>query len=188
MGVSLHTSDDLVILSDETIYFTDPVFGHGPCTLTCLGIGPLPVYRVSPDGMITLEAMTSGPNGIDISPDEKTLYVDSTSGGQTLRFDIGADRTLTPAQPLAAGLTSPDSMCVDAGGNVYVGVSTGVSVFHADGMPVTTIPIGSAVTNCGFGGVDGKTLYISAWTTLWKVENMPIPGLDWVMNKDMPCN
>ena len=44
------------------------------------------------------------------------------------------------------------------------------------------------VTNCTFGGADGKTLYITAWTTLWKVDAMPIPGLDWVVNqKRLKC-
>jgi gluconolactonase len=200
MGIALHASDDLVILSDGTIYFTDPEFAHGPCSsLGCSDLlSQLPIYQVTPAGVITLQGMTTGPNGIDISPDEKTLYVNSYFGGQTLRFSIGAGGALTPGMPLAVGLTNPDSMCVDAGGNVYVGVSTGVAVFHPDGTPVTTIPMNVppepggtnryGVTNCGFGGDDGKTLYMSAWSDLWKVENMPIPGLDWVMNKDKPCN
>jgi hypothetical protein len=44
------------------------------------------------------------------------------------------------------------------------------------------------VTNCTFGGDDGKTLYITDWTSVYKVDGMPIPGLDWVVaNKRAKC-
>jgi gluconolactonase len=200
MGVATHAIDDLTILSDGTIYFTDPEFAHGPCssTLTCNDLlGQLPIYRATPDGMVTLEGMTTGPNGIDPSPDEKTLYVNSYFGGRTMRFTIGADRSLTAATALASGLNYPDSMCIDDAGNVYVGVRTGVDVLQPDGTLVTNIPVPydptigasrTGVTNCGFGGNDGKTLYITAWTTLYRVENVPIPGHEWVVNQKKPCN
>ena len=199
MGVAMHASDDLTILSDGTIYFTDPEFAHGPCnsTLTCNDlIGRLPIYSATTDGTVTLEGMTTGPNGIDPSPDEKTLYVDSYFGGTTMRFTIGSDHHLTATDPLAAGLSYPDSMCIDDAGNIYVGVREGLAIFKPDGTPVTTISVPqvalppstrTGVTNCGFGGEDGKTLYITGWTTLWRVDNVPIPGHEWVANKSKPC-
>jgi gluconolactonase len=201
MGAAMHASDDLAILSDGTIYFTDPEFAHGPCNsaLTCNDlVGRLPIYSATTDGTVTLEGMTTGPNGVDSSPDEKTLYVDSYFGGVTMRFTIGSDHHLTAGDPLASGLSYPDSMCVDDAGNIYVGVREGVAIFKPDGTPVTTISVPqvalppstrTGVTNCGFGGEDGKTLYITGWTTLWRVDNVPIPGHDWVLNKkNKSCN
>jgi sugar lactone lactonase YvrE len=62
-------------------------------------------------------------------------------------------------------------------------------VMRPDGTAIKDIAIGSATTNCTFGGDDGQTLYITAWATLWKVEGMPIPGLDWVVNtKRLKCD
>ena len=46
-----------------------------------------------------------------------------------------------------------------------------------------TVASTSGTTNCSFGGADGKTLYITAWTSVWEVSAMPIPGLDFVVNK-----
>jgi gluconolactonase len=125
----------------------------------------------------------SGPNGIELSPDEMTLYVDGYSEGAVWPFAVAMDGSLTKAaSALATGLTSADSLCLDAAGNLYVGVSTGLQVLRPDGSMVKLIPVSArATTNCTFGGDDGKTLYITAWTDVFKVDNMPIPGLDWVV-------
>jgi gluconolactonase len=185
-GSMLHTPDDVVVRSDGTVYFTDGDFPPiGGLTLT-----PLPVYQIPP-GTSTLKngGTVAGPNGIELSPDEKTLYVDAYFAGQVVKFAVADDGSLTKGDALASGLTSPDSLCVDAAGNLYVGVSTGLQVLRPDGSKVTLISTGSPVTNCTFGGDDGKTLYITAWTNVWKVEAMPIPGLDFVVNSArLSCN
>jgi gluconolactonase len=191
-GGALHTPDDLVIRSDGTVYFTDPVFPHGPSTAFDL-TSQLGIYRITPesDGFKVLaESTTTGPNGIELSPDEKSLYVNSYFGNTVLKFSVAANGALTKASaPLISGLSSPDSLCIDAAGNLYVGVTSGLSVYTPDGTLVTTIATtgSKAVTNCGFGGSDGKTLYISAWTTLWRVEAMPIPGLQWQKDQQIAC-
>jgi sugar lactone lactonase YvrE len=65
-----------------------------------------------------------------------------------------------------------------------------LQVLRPDGSKVMLIRIraNDRTTNCGFGGPDGKTLYITAWTALLKLENMPVPGLEWYTNKNMPCH
>jgi gluconolactonase len=102
-----------------------------------------------------------------------------------------------PARPLVSGLSKPDSLCLDAAGNLYVALPTGLQVMKPDGTKIKliSVPAGTSsclnpgTTNCTFGGDDGKTLYITNWTTLYKVANMPIPGLDWVNNtKRLKCN
>jgi len=185
----LHTPDDVVVSSLGTIYFSDgnfPVFGGGS-----FDFGPMPVYAIKHGSSMLIHAGTvMGPNGIELSPDERTLYVDAYYDGTVQKFDVAADGTPKLGTPLISGLTNPDSLCLDAAGNLYVGVSTGLQVIRPDGGKVTLIPVMSTqgVTNCTFGGADGKTLYITAWTTLWKVDGMPIPGLDWVVNqKRLKC-
>jgi gluconolactonase len=186
----LNTSDDLAVRSDGTIYFSDPVIAHG--NYLGFSLTAKPIYRLAPgsgERMLVKEGQASLPNGVRLSPDEHTLYVVGYLEGRVRRFDVAADGSLSESAPLATGLSTPDSLCVDAAGNVYVGVSRGLSVLRPDGSAVALIPIpsSSGTTNCAFGGEDGKTLFITAWTSLWQLDAMPIPGNDWARNRDMPC-
>jgi gluconolactonase len=186
-GSLLGTTDDLIVRSDGTIYFTDPIFPFG--SFTAFSLSPRAVYRLVPGAAprtLVQEAMVATPNGIELSPDEKTLYVAAYLSGQVLKFSVASGGALKAQDPLVTGLSTPDSLCVDAAGNVYVGVTGGLQVVSADGALVKLIPVplSRAVTNCTFGAEDGKTLYITAWTSLLKVEGMPIPGLDWKKNQD----
>jgi gluconolactonase len=142
--------------------------------------------------------MVGGPNGIRLSPDEKTLYVNGFGAGTISAFDVADDGTATKrSAQFASGLSNPDSMCLDAAGNLYVGVSSGLQVFRPNGEKVKLVRVDvsagectiSGVTNCGFGGEDGKTLFITTWKTVVKIDNMPIPGLDWKIGKQRAvCN
>ncbi len=181
-GAPLHTPDDVIVRSDGTIYFTDGDFPP----IGSIDLSLLPVYGFKPGAaMLSNYGTVAGPNGIELSPDEKTLYVDAYFGGSVVTYSVAPDGTLAKGPTFASGLSNPDSLCLDAAGNLYVGVSAGLQVFRPDGTKVALIPVPSTqgTTNCTFGGQDGKTLYISAWTKLLKVENMPIPGLDWVVNR-----
>lgn len=186
----LNTTDDLVVRSDGTLYFTDPVVAHGG--YFGLSLSPKPIYRLKPGAARrtpTREGQANLPNGIRLSPDETTLYAVGYLDGKVFRFDVASDGSLSGSSTLASGLSSPDSLCVDAGGNLYVGVSAGLQVLRSDGSPVTLIPIASSrgTTNCAFGGDDGKTLFVTAWASLWRVDAVPIPGNDWARNRHMPC-
>lgn len=180
----LHTPDDTIVRSDGTIYFTDGDFAP---IGTLLGFAALlPIYMLKPGATSLVNVgFVSGPNGIEFSPDERTLYVSAYGAGTVNAFPVNGDGTLGTGSLAASGLINPDSLCLDAEGNLYVAVSTGIQVVRPDSSKVTLIPINSAsgTTSCGFGGDDGKTLYISAWTSLWKVEGMPIPGQDWLVNE-----
>jgi gluconolactonase len=196
-GTMLNTPDDVVVRSDGTIYLSDGDF----CPVgSLLGYTrALPVYTIKPGTTMLINSGTvRGPNGIELSPDEKTLYVNGYGEGNIWRFDVMQDGSLMKqAQPFVTGLTDPDSMCLDAAGNLYVAVSAGIQVIRPDGTKLKLIsvrgPAGSCTkagaTNCTFGGEDGKTLYITTWTTLWKIDGMPIPGLDWLVGKQRAqCN
>jgi gluconolactonase len=181
-GALLHTPDDVIVRSDGIVYFTDgdfPPVGN-------VDLAPLPVYAILPGAsQLSNGGTVAGPNGIELSPDEKTLYVDAYFQGAVVKFSVNSNGTITKGASLTTGLTNPDSLCIDAAGNLYVGVSTGLQVLRPDGTRVALIPIQSTqgVTNCTFGGDDGKTLYITAWTSIWQVPNMPIPGLEWMENR-----
>ena len=195
MGSEINTPDDITARSDGTLYFTDPTFASGSQGFPVLTL-PLAsaqgVYRLTTDGVLHLEdTSTQGPNGVNFSPDEKTLYVSYTLTGTVAKFDVAADGSLSHKTMFATGATVADSMCVDAGGNVYVGTASGLAVYDPTGKRVGLISVDSQiVTNCAFGGADQKTLYITARTNatlagvpplggglLYQISNMPVPGM-----------
>jgi gluconolactonase len=194
-GQEINTPDDITARADGVIYFTDPTFasgGQGFPTQSLPLSGAQGVYRLTTDGVLHLEdSTTSGPNGVNLSPDQKTLYVAYTIAGQVSKFDVAADGSLSNKQTFATGASIADSMCVDAGGNVYVGTASGLAVYDPTGKHLGTISAGGLITtNCGFGGADQRTLFITARTTatltgtppmgggsLYQVANMPIPGI-----------
>jgi gluconolactonase len=194
-SMEINTPDDITSRSDGVIYFTDPTFGSGSqgfATQTLPLSGAQGVYRLTTDGALHLEdSTTSGPNGVNLSPDEKTLYVSYTLSGTVSKFTVAADGSLSGKTTFATGATIADSMCVDAGGNVYVGTISGLAVYDPSGAHLGTISAGgNIVTNCAFGGSDQKTLYVTARTSatlsgappmggglLYSIANMPVPGM-----------
>ena len=186
-GQTINTPDDVAVRSDGTLYFTDPTFGQNLSTGAFALSGAQGVYRLTQDGVLHLEDQsTAGPNGINFSPDEKTLYVSYSTSGSIAKFSVAADGSLSNKTAFATAL-APDSMCVDAEGNLYVAVLLGLSIYDPAGKTLGTIPIGGdVVTNCAFGGTDQKTLFITSHSLLSPAQNsssismiegMPIPGI-----------
>jgi gluconolactonase len=191
-GQEINTPDDITSRSDGVLYFTDPTFGQSLASGSLSLSGAQGVYRLTKDGTMHLEDSTSsGPNGVNLSPDEKTLYVAYTSANSVSKFSVAADGSLGNKTPFASA-TLADSMCVDAGGNVYVATSGGLEVFSpAGGQALGTIAVGGdIVTNCAFGGADQTTLFITSHSqstligtptmgssSLYEVDKMPVPGI-----------
>lgn len=186
-GAKLNSPDDLVVRADGTVYFTDPTYGidgtNGPkggAELDFMG-----VFRIAPDGAIFLEDATkSDPNGASLSPDERTLFVSYTSASEVDAFDIAADGSLSGKRPFASGLQVPDGMTIDRGGNVYIAVLGGITVLGPDGALLGKIAVPQWPANCAFGGVDQKTLFITARNAagakagaLYRIDDMPIAGV-----------
>jgi gluconolactonase len=190
-GQPLNAPNDIVARSDGTIYFTDPNFageleGFPPETRPLAGAEG--VYRLGKDGALGREDVgTSGPNGIGLSPDEKTLYVTYTADGAVSKFDVATDGSLSNKRTFVTGTPVADGMCVDAGGNVYVGTLAGLAVFDPAGEALGTIEFPRpAVTNCAFGGSDQRTLFVTVYASikaakddagLFSIDAMPVPGI-----------
>ena len=168
-GTAFSRPNDLVLAANGTLYFTD--------SGTQLKPGEKPpqghpaVYRLKPDGK--LEQIANDiprPNGVQLSPDEKTLYIANTAGDQVLAYDIAADGKLGARRNFArlTGLrdtdTGPssgaDGLAVDADGRLYVATTDGVQVFSTKGEPLGTIALPKAPQNLAFAGKDKKTLFV----------------------------
>lgn len=168
-GKPLNGPNDVVVRSsDGSIYFTDPQAQQ-------LGFEGL--YRIAPgSGTLTLlDQSMQYPNGLALSPDEKTLYVAAALDGKVYKFPVNADGSLGTRRDFAQGLGSCDGVTVDDAGNVYVATMAGVRVYKADGTARGSLVVPEPPSNLGFGGADRRTLFISARTSLYQVQ-LQVPG------------
>jgi gluconolactonase len=194
----LNSPNDLVVHSSGDIFFTDPPYGLSRKTG---GADPVNdpdkelkfqgVYRLDTRGNVTLVFdQLERPNGIALSPDEKTLYVANSHGPRPIimAFDVKPDRATTNPRIFFNGADlrtkNPnlkgafDGMTVDAAGNLFATGPGGVLIITATGQHLGTIATGEATSNCEFGDKDGKTLYIAADMYLARIKTST-QGLGW---------
>jgi gluconolactonase len=116
-------------------YFTDPSFAHGPATTD--SIFARPVYRITPESAghkVVYEDSMPSPNGIELTRDEKTLYIASYLDNGVYRYDVAADGSLGTRRAFLGNIDDADSLCLDAAGNLYVGASAGLRIYRPDGQ------------------------------------------------------
>jgi gluconolactonase len=165
--------NDLVIDKQGGVYFTDPSFG-APKPLPQ---GKTGVYYIAPDGKITrLIDDVALPNGVMLSPDEKTLYVIPTGPAEMLAYPIDAPDKLGKSKVFCTlhgkdgkPGTGGDGCTLDAKGNLYITSQIGVQVFDPAGKFLGSIAFPEQPANVTFGGPDRKTLYVTAQTSLYTV-------------------
>ena len=177
-GKRLNRPKDVICKSDSSIYFTDPGLRV-----------PLPerelpsagVYRVTPDGAITLVADCEYPNGLALSPDERILYVANTRWAQYIHaLELGPDGTMVRRR-IFADMSSdetdgvPDGMKVDVEGRVYCTGPGGTWVFAPDGTRLGIIRTPEIPANLAFGGPDLRTLFFTARTSIYTLR-VKVPG------------
>jgi gluconolactonase len=172
-GKRLNSPNDVVVMSDGAIYFTDPPYGVKKEEREMDFQG---VYRISPDGK-TLTLLVRDfikPNGLAFAPDERILYVNDTEGGHIRAFDVAPDGTLSNSR-IFARTPGADGMKVDSEGNVYCTSATGVMVFDRTGKHLGTFSMAEQPANCAFGDADWKSLYMTSRTGLYRVR-LTTPG------------
>ncbi len=176
-GKRLNSPNDLVYRSDATLYFSDPPFG-----LPAMFDDPrkeLPysgVYRAR-DGVVTLLTdELAGPNGLAFSPDERYLYVGNWDPQRkvVMRYDVDANGDLANGVVLhdmtdAPGDDAIDGIKVDQAGNLYVCGPGGIWIIAPDGRHLGTLVVPEAPHNLAWGDGDGRTLYITALTSIYRV-------------------
>ncbi len=186
-GTPLSGPNDVTIDGRGRLYFTD---SSGAAVYRIDAPGRLSRILAAPD--------VQRPNGIQISPDERTLYIVEANGVQggarAIRaYDLLPDGTVRNGRMLYDFYPgrSADGMSIDSAGNLYAAAGMhrtrgtaetldtkcGVYVISPEGKLLRFIPIPEDyITNTAFGGPDMKTLYITAGKTLYKMQNA-IAGL-----------
>jgi len=181
-GKRFNSPNDLVYKSDGALYFTDPPFG-----LRKLNDDPkkeLPyngVYLLSKGKLQLIIKDLQAPNGIAFSPDEKYIYVNDSFTKKYWRYEVQADDTVANPKLFIDMSSSkengvPDGMKVDRKGNIYGAGPGGIWVLTSEGNHLGTIKPLENPANLAWGDADGKTLYFTAVTGLYRLR-MNIPGI-----------
>jgi len=175
----LNRPNDVVVKSDGSIYFTDPMTFNVESELDFCG-----VYRVSPD-LGTINVLVRDwvlPNGLAFSPDESILYINDTRRRHIRAFNVepngllalASDRVFCQMYGDLPG--NPDGMKVDIAGNVYCTGPGGIWVLDPHGKHLGTILTGAQTTNIAWGDDDWRTMFYTTRTTLGRIR-LKIPGI-----------
>jgi gluconolactonase len=183
-GKRLNSPNDLVYRSDGTLYFSDPPFGLPKFFDDPMRELPYSGVFAWRDGQLRLVAKDlTGPNGIAFSPDEKFLYVTNwdTAKKVVMRYPVNADGSLGAGQVFfdmtnAPGEEALDGIKIDQAGNLFVSGPGGTWIISPDGKHLGTIKAPELPANFAWGDADGRTLYMTARTGLYRIRTS-IPGI-----------
>lgn len=166
-GKRLSSPNDLVYKSNGSLYFTDP---------------PGKSVFLLKDGKLQLLTKDmESPNGLAFSPDEKNLYISDPRKRTITRFDVQGDGTIANGKIFLDLNPHPlpwlaDALKVDEKGDVYSQGPGGLWIISPEGKHLGTILVPERPTSQAFGDADGKTLYITARTSVYRVR-LKVPGI-----------
>lgn len=180
-GLRFNSPNDVIRRTDGVVFFTDPPYGLKDGNASpAKEIKYNGVYRIDTDGAVHLvDDSLSFPNGIELSPDERTLYVANSDPERPIwmayslneRGEVTDKRVFADASDLmsseARGL--PDGLSIGVGGHLFATGPGGVLIFAPDGKRLGRIETGSAIANCAFGD-DGRTLYMTSHNFIARVK------------------
>ncbi len=191
-GKPIDGPNDIITDAEGGIYFTDPQF-----TMEAEKFQPgRAVYYIPPQGEITRIVEPNEfamPNGILLSPDGKTLYINNCYDDESWfpvssekdnfiwAYDVNEDGTISNGRRFAklllpgdvldrkAHSSSADGMAIDKMGNIYVCTYLGVQIFNKQGDYIGMINLPSFPVSLCFGDEDMKTLYIVSYSQVYKI-------------------
>jgi gluconolactonase len=173
----LNSPNDLVYRSDGVLFFTDPPFGL-PAGFDDpkKELGFSGVYAVVGDDVRLIDDTLAGPNGLAFSPDERFLYVGNWDPVRkvVMRYEIASDASVVGVEEFfdmtsAEGDDAIDGIKVDREGNLYVCGPGGVWILSPEGEHLGTILLPESPHNLAWGDDDGKALYVTALTSVYRL-------------------
>jgi gluconolactonase len=183
-GKRLNSPNDLVYKSDGALYFTDPPFGLPKVFDDSRKELPYSgVFRLFNGKIQLVSKDLKGPNGLAFSPNEKYLYVGNwdEKNKVVMRYEVNSDGLLSNGKVFydmtkAPGEDAIDGIKVDQQGNVYVSGPGGIWILSPTGKHLGTIIGPEHPHNLAWGDEDGRTLYMTAQTGLYRIR-LNIPGI-----------
>jgi gluconolactonase len=187
-GGRFNRPNDVVCHSNGCIYFTDPEKRRPYHEREIPGRegdnnlwDSAAVYRLAPDGNLSVLAHCEYPNGLALSPDERTLYVANTRSSKyvhAIKLDAAGhmvSRSIFADANEGAEPGIPDGLKVDSLGRVYCTAPGGIWVWNPDGKRVGIIRFPEQSVNFAFGGPDMRTLFCCAHTSVYTLR-VKVPG------------
>ncbi len=174
-GKRLNSTNDLVYRSDGALYFTDPpsaLRGGNEDPKKELDYNGVFMLRDGKLHLLTKEILH--PNGLTFSNDEKYFFVGDTVTRKVTRFEVQPDGTIANGTVFVdmtgdPAIGNPDGMKVDEVGNLYCAGAGGIWVISPEGRHLGKIVFPERASNMTFGGADGRTLYVTARTGLYRI-------------------
>jgi gluconolactonase len=172
-GKKFNSPNDVVVKSDGTIWFTDPPYGIKP-EESELKTNYVFCYNPSKKQLKVVASDFDRPNGLCFSPDEKLLYIADSGRPRHIRvFEVTADNDLRNGKVFCKiDNGGPDGIRCDSNGNIWSSAGDGVHIFAPDGKLIGKILCPETPSNLCFGGDDGKTLFITARTSLYRIKTL----------------
>ena len=172
-GQPLGSPNDLILDAKGGVYFTDP------------GTQPIDapdkhgdIYYLAPGKTepIKIDGEMKFPNGVALSTDGKTLLVADFRGVNIWAYDVQPDgsaknkRVFVAVPQLTNGFSMGDGICIDRESRVYLTSGVGIQIFDRAGKFLGVIKTPKQPANCAFGGVDKKTLYVTARESVYRIK------------------
>jgi len=173
-GKKLNSPNDVIVGPDGALYFTDPTLD-----LVAGEKQEIPfqgVYRLDGEGNLKLLTKDlTQPNGLAFSPDGKHFYIDDSEQRNIRVYDVAPDGTLTNGrifgeEPGGKDDGVPDGIKVDKNGNLFVTGPQGIWVWDGKGNHLGTIVMPEQPANLNWGDKDHRTLFITAETSVYRLE------------------
>ncbi|MFK7963428.1 MAG: SMP-30/gluconolactonase/LRE family protein [Burkholderiaceae bacterium] len=182
----LNSPNDVVVDTQNRIWFTDPSFGRIRKDLGILRDQELDfrgVFRLDPDGSLTLVTKAlNQPNGLCFSLDESKLFINDSAASQIHVFDVDEVGALTNrsvwAEISGEGEGVPDGMKVSTQGHILCNGPGGVHVLSPDAQALGVIQIPEKSTNFTFGGSQQNDLFVTASTSVYRIR-LAVSGPPW---------
>jgi gluconolactonase len=171
-GKKLSSPNDVVVTRDGTIWFTDPPYGLAGRKQETPGNY---VYRLDPVKKSTTAIVTDmpSPNGLCLSPDEATLYVANSAKPPEIRaYAVSTSAPFKGRVFVTLDKGIPDGIRCDALGNVWSSSGEGVQIFASSGQRIARILLPESAANLAFGGPNGRTVFMTARTSLYAVDTL----------------
>lgn len=180
-GKRLNSPNDVIVARDGAVWFTDPIFGIVQPEEGRLAESEQAgrfVFRLAPGDELRVVSDTfEQPNGLALSPDERTLYVSDTSspgnveGKHEIRaFDVRDGRLSNERVFATVPSGVPDGLKVDTAGRVYAATDRGATIRDASGELIGHIATPATCGNLAFGGSDGRRLYLCNGSSIHAID------------------
>jgi gluconolactonase len=179
-GKRLNSPNDVIVAKDGSIIFSDPTYGlreglGGPAEQDLDFQGVFRIVSGQNEPKLLADDFEA-PNGLIISPDQNTLYVNDTVRRHIRTFQIGPEWVLKGGEILitleGTAEGKPDGMKMDTYGNIYCTGPGGIWIIDVEGNFLGRVCLTKRASNMAWGDDDLRSLYVTAGTSLYRLHGL----------------